>query len=255
MAKRKKIDRIDMRRLRREAEDHEREFESGITSRREALDCLRDLAATWKWMKTSFDTQAEAHAHFWARVHRSFDLLRFPDTDRVRILSQTEGLPEALWRAQYRPKPIATLDEVEAIESASEVMRRMKRSGFKRRDTGGGFEAWEKDLSAGWFLRITAGEDRLFGDPDNQLWMVGLWDRDRGWVWDYAADDGGVPVALVDFDPEVIGVGPLDLEDAIAQGERLAQGLAAQVSRELDQGGRGPHPGLPRATRKPDDTY
>jgi hypothetical protein len=135
MAKRKKIDRIDMRRLRREAEDHEREFESGITSRREALDCLRDLAATWKWMKTSFDTQAEAHAHFWARVHRSFDLLRFPDTDRVRILSQTEGLPEALWRAQYRPKPIATLDEVEAIESASEVMRRMKRSGFKRRDT------------------------------------------------------------------------------------------------------------------------
>jgi hypothetical protein len=132
----------------------------------------------------------------------------------------------------------------------------MKKTGFSRRNTGGGFEAWEKDLSAGWFLRITAGEDRLFGDPDADLWYVGLWDRDRGWVWDYAADDDDdEAVAIVDFDSEVIGIGPVDLEGAIVHGERHAQGLAAQVSRELDQGGKGLHPGLPRATRKSDDSY
>jgi hypothetical protein len=71
VAKRKATPKVDVRRLRRNAEAHQREFEVGISSRREALECLRNLAATWKWMEESFDTQAEAHAHFWARLHRS----------------------------------------------------------------------------------------------------------------------------------------------------------------------------------------
>jgi hypothetical protein len=240
--------RKSLKRLRQDAEDTAAAFEAGLTSRREALAAVGDLEALWVRLQEQNPANREAAVEFWAWFHRAFDLLRFPETDRIRIWSQAgRTLPNVLWKQRYRPKAPTPADEARSLDDAEEIAAAMTEAGYALRDTGGGFHAWEKDVSAGWFLRITAGEDRAFGDADEAIWWVGLWDRARGWVWDFFGEPDD-PRGVIDFEPEVIGLGPMDMDDALETGEILAKGLAAQVSRELDHKDGGEPSPFPRVT-------
>lgn len=65
-----------------------------------------------------------------------------------------------------------------------EVRAIMKAAGYEWQTTGGGLMAWQKDLSEEDFLWIVNHKDQalLDGDPSAEIWGVGRYHSDGGWI-------------------------------------------------------------------------
>ena len=107
----------------------------------------------------------------------------------------------------------------------------MAQNGFEARDTGGGFHAWEKPVSDKFFVRITAGEDRLHDRAQEHVWFVGLWHNESGLLFDVMQTPDHQPLGIVDLDDEVIGYGPMPLESALDYEPVMQKCVEAQASR------------------------
>ena len=189
----------------------------------------------------------DAAMEFWADVHRSLDVLGMSTTERSLFLTKERlvSIPQELQDCYYLPAPpkarplltIANRDKVEGL---------MAQNGFEARDTGGGFHAWEKPVSDKFFVRITAGEDRLHDRTQDHVWFVGLWDKKSGGLFGVMHTPDHKPLGIIDMDDEVIGYGPMPLKSALDYEPLMQECVEAQASMELDN--RPMHPLHPRIT-------
>ena len=218
----------DTAKMRREAEVNARGY---INCKRRAINVVGDLA-DWASIVMERDKPLdEAATEFWADVHRSLDVLGMSTTERSLFLNKehSASIPQELRDRYYLPTPPKARPLLTITEHA-EVERLMTQNGFEARDTGGGFYAWQKSVSDDFFVRITAGEDRLYDRPQEPVWFVGLWDKESGWLFDVMQTPDHQPLGIVDLDDEVIGYGPMPLKSALDYEPVMQKCVEAQAS-------------------------
>ena len=216
-----------MANIRREAEVRARGW---IKSKRTAITVVGDLA-DWASVTMGDKPLDEAATEFWAEVHRALDVLGMSTTERSLFLHEDRwaSIPQELQDRYYRPtppkaRPLLTIGERAKVE------RLMAQKGFEARDTGGGFYAWEKPVGHKFFMRITAGEDRLHDRPQEHIWLVGLWDTESGWPFDVMHTPDDKPLGIVGLDDEAIGYGPMPLKSALDHEPVMRKWVEAQAS-------------------------
>lgn len=73
------------------------------------------------------------------------------------------------------------LDKQEAAVRP-EVKALIKEHGYSFHHTGGGCLAWSVDLTDGFHVLVTCGDNEVDGDPDAEIWHWGVYDDDGGFI-------------------------------------------------------------------------